>query len=100
MRPFLDFAEEEELLRKVLKYEKQNEVGVRHELSEEYIKRTYKLSKRKEEALNEICSDDAADAAKDNDMRIFCGDLDPFDPMQIQLNRTKQRLHGNAVERV
>ena len=52
VRPFLDFQDEEEQLKKVAKYEEQKEKGTLPELSEDFIIRTYKLSKLKEHAFN------------------------------------------------
>jgi len=51
VRPYLDFANEEELLRNVAKFQKKTEAGRPNELTEEFIVKTYKLSKRKENAF-------------------------------------------------
>ena len=79
VRPFLDFKEEEQHLRNVVMYEKKGidnpnvlqgdsrmllNMAEPLELSEEYILKTYALSKRKEHALS--------DALTDEKIRIFC----------------------------
>ena len=46
------------------------ERGAQEELSEEYIIRMYKLSKRKEHAFIEKLTD--------NNIKIFCGEVDPL----------------------
>ena len=70
VRPFLDFAEEEEHLRGLRQHEKTLDKGVEKEIAEEYIIKTYKLSKRKEHAF-------IADKLTDDNIRMFCGDIHP-----------------------
>lgn len=70
LRPFLDFNDEYEQLQEVVLNERTQDIGVEKELKEDYIVRTYKLSKRKEHAfIGERLSDD--------NIRIFCGDIHP-----------------------
>ena len=69
VRHFLDFADEEEHLRKRVAYQKDREVGTRAEISEEDILTTYKLSKRKENAFIKV--------TEHGNIRIFCGEADP-----------------------
>ena len=69
-KPFLDFSVEEKYLRGLRQYEKTNDLGLEKEVAEEYIIKTYNLSKRKEHAFtNERLTDD--------NIKIFCGDIPP-----------------------
>ena len=69
VRHFLDFADEEEHLRKRVAYQKDRELGTRAEISEEDILATYKLSKRKENAFIKV--------TEHGNIRIFCGEVAP-----------------------
>ena len=83
IRPFLDFADEEETLRGLRQFEKTMDKGVEKEIAEDYIIRTYKLSKRKEHAFIERLTDD--------NIRIFCDDILPEKVDQIQANKNKKK---------
>ena len=94
MRPFLDFNDEEELLRETRQYEKSIDKGVEKEIAEDYIIKTYRLSKRKEHAFIETLTDD--------NIRIFCGDILPekVDEMQAAKNdrNKKQKKENHNTE--
>ena len=65
----MDFADEEEHLRKRVAYQEHRELGKQTEISEEDILTTYKLSKRKENAFIKV--------TEHGNIRIFCGEVDP-----------------------
>ena len=72
-------------MKKVVRYERQKEKGTLPELSEDFIIKTYKLSKRKEHAF--------VDRLSDENIRIFCGDED-----EEILNPSKKKK-GEAKEK-
>lgn len=61
-------------------YEKKKEVGVSNELSEEFIVKTYKLSKHKEYAFTE--------KLEDQNLRIFCKDKNHASKQKASINGT------------
>ena len=79
----MDFADEEEHLRKRVAYQKDRELGTRTDISEEDILTTYKLSKRKENAFIKV--------TEHGNIRIFCGEADPE---QMDRQRAVNLLQG------
>ena len=67
VRPFLDFTKEEEQLRQVTKFEERKYAGQPTEYCDDFIIKTYRLSKKKEEALCETLHD--------QNIKIFCNDM-------------------------